>query len=167
MMIAFVILLIISSCEKGADPTIFSEPFSGITYTNAEGEIIGPVDEEDWNYGCCNWYSRWCPNTYPIDGVHLLPECYFVMPAYPNPSNNVSSIVIGMPVTSDWSVSVIHESRRIAFDTSGHDEAGYLGITIPLKEKEFQYGIYRVNINIGRFKASGDIWYTNNTDVFY
>lgn len=130
--------------------------FKGITFTDYEGNIIGPVDPTDWQI----YAASFDPGLSSVPKV--LPDGFGVEPAYPNPSDAFSLRLV-LPERSTIEITIqdndfrtvrhiefIHDAGMVLYYLVGHDDLG----------RKLPCGIYRVRY---RFKEHGlagygDVW---------
>lgn len=141
------------------DPTLLNDGFTGITYTNEFGEIIGPVDPDDWQL-----YAG--PPDYPIAFkgnviAAILPEGFETAAAYPNPSNSQISFTFAFSEAVEWSLKIINDNYVAVRTISGYSEAGIAVITWDLCDEngnKLPDDIYRAVYDFGSCSGYGDVW---------
>lgn len=144
----FVVLLSISCSDSVTDP---GKPvFTGITETNEIGEIMS-IDPGDW--ACAD--SSYAPNDTDSSNTHILPSKFCFGPAYPNPTNDRTSIEMTFPVSTHATIIVSDGGSYTdtlfseAFDAGAH-VFEWNGESLPKK-------IYRFTISAGDWKSYGDV----------
>ncbi len=157
-----ILTLAIWGCSgKGVmDPTLVNKGFQGITYTNEEGIIIGPIDKNDWTISAGNPWNLMRPAHHAFEGssdAAVVPEGFEISPAYPNPNDGAFLIEIAFPVAASYSIIVIDDNYRILGQLSGEAEAGVETIYWVVGE-DVPPDIYRVLYTIDGLSGYGDVW---------
>lgn len=174
--------LIAASCStdnKPVDPTMMlNSRYTGITFTDETGTIIGPVDLDDWNLypGDIAMWALAKPVS-SDDEKKILPDGYGVGAAYPNPFNgSISLLRIMTPAATPIEIRIVNQDGQVVFSDDLYLEAGaheYTwspGIAWQNPEGgsrvEYPDGIYRVYYSIdipggGPYSGYGDIWLTH------
>jgi hypothetical protein len=160
-------LMIIAGCtgDSVTDPTLVNKGFRGITYTNEEGEIIGPADLDDWHLSSDDntFLAPKAGDNYQVlSAGNGLPADFSIDPAYPNPNNGVFYLQFCIPTyVCCFSAVIINDNYRILARISCGPS---LGISRMLWTPEIAPGqklppgIYRVIYSIGLRSGYGDIW---------
>jgi hypothetical protein len=145
ILIAGIGLLIGCSSGDKFDPTLFNEGFTGITYTNELGEIIGPVDENDWNLyvgGPHYFYYN------AVDkAADIIPDSFGSGYAYPNPTDGQTTFRFAVPVYTKFGMVIINEKRQVLKSINEEFEAGEHELTWDMRDdrgNKLLPGIYRV-----------------------
>jgi hypothetical protein len=107
----FIGVFIVAIAVGGAAPWRSLSPcllgkWTGITVTNANGDVVGPEDPSDW--GCVGGGSSGRPGT-PEDVVPVPappPTSLCLLPAYPNPTSTAATLMFSLPTTSQVSLVV-------------------------------------------------------------
>jgi len=163
-------ILFLSGCsnEGQIDLTIYNKGFQGITYTDAEGNIIGPVDYDDWRLG----YGKYIVES-PGKGAlaaKILPEHFDVAAAYPNPTSSTITFSVAAPIYIEYRIQIVNDDYYIFKEYTGVSEAGVTEYVIELRDKNddpLPDGIYRVLYQFNEFGGYGDVWVMNNpVDIF-
>jgi len=163
------LLLVRCGSDNSVDPTMLSGEYRGITYTNDEGDIIGPVDESDWRLYWDDPLFNTKSETYKT-GLGVLPYHFSIKPAYPNPSNGIFTLEISLPIACYWIVVVTDTDENVLFNRSDFNMAGYVDCEIIPGEQDWNlsnYGVFRVHYWIdSSYSGYGDIWYTKELPNF-
>lgn len=148
-------ILVISGCsgDNIIDPTLFSETFTGITYTNEIGEIVGAVDSTDWNLTQSPVFPR-------DSGSILLPSKFAVQPAFPNPFSASIKFKLELPIATEYSLRIFSSDGKQVHRISGASGPGV--VTLQFSVGGISDGIYRVEYQLLTFTGKGDIWKTAN-----
>ena len=130
------LFFVILSCEKSVDPTMLSNKYRGITYTDSEGNIVGPVDESDWQLYINN------------EKIHIgFPDALKIWPVYPNPTDGGFSLKMYIPASAAWSISIMDEQDYVVASYSGTHMATIFTFTWNFKDNlgnQLPYGMYRI-----------------------
>ena len=157
--------LAISGCsgDNIIDPTLLGETFTGITYTNEIGEIVGAVDSTDWNLTQSPVFPR-------DSGSILLPSKFAVQPAFPNPFSASIKFKLELPIATEYSLRIFSSDGKQVHSISGLSDAGV--VAIEFSAERFPDGVYRVVYKLrtlpryGDLSGHGDIWKTANPQDF-
>jgi len=175
------LLLGLGGCGKKGpfDPTLFNPGFKGITFKDSRGNIIGPVDPDDWH---CDSYwpyegligpSPSLPEYSSSDTFGVRPCCFSISAAYPNPTNDSVTIMYGLPMDLSIKIymAIIDDGLNpiVAALFDGPRKAGYYRIKWDLKGywgDRVYSGVYRCIFAVeaeykGKrhsFRSHGDIW---------
>lgn len=186
--IACVALIFVAACStenKPVDPTMMiNARYTGITFTDVVGNVIGPVDADDWNLYPSNSIPE--PSYKPVTGDAgnntILPNGYGIGAAFPNPFNGqISLIRIMTPAATPISIRVIDQEDREVFYDARVLEAGEHEFTwspgIAWRPEGSEYreipdGIYRVLYTIvppgsKPFSGHGDVWLTHSDNEWW
>jgi hypothetical protein len=142
------------------DLTLVNDGFRGITYTNVEGTIVGPIDTNDWTLSFGDTWNLMprAHHAFDIDSVAaVIPTAFKVGPAYPNPTDGAFSMEIAFPAAGAYSIMVIDDNYRILGQLSGEAEAGVETINWVINE-DVPSDIYRVLYNVNGLSGYGDVW---------
>ncbi len=180
--IAGAVLILLAACStenKPVDPTIMiNARYTGITFTDAVGNVIGPVDSDDWNIYPSN--SLPGPSYKPVGGDAgnnaILPNGYGIGAAFPNPFNGqISLLRLTVPAASPVVIQIVNQENQTVFldafvaPAGNHEFTWSPGIAwVPQGQHatEIPDGIYRVLYTIdppgmGTLTGHGDIWLTH------
>jgi len=162
LIILFPILLF--SCKK----TYVVQPtFSGITETDINGQPNGTIDNTDWtlNASWQNFENNLFPNTTNINSICAIASSQERPIAYPNPCNNLGTILFKIPVNSTISIRVLDtqlnqlvSQNNLAPDSLGKVEVtiDYAGLNISSQMTRAYYVISNSAQNCV-FRGQGDI----------
>lgn len=154
-------LLGCSSDSGPFDPTLFKSPYSGITYTDENGDLIGPVDSGDWQLA---WGAS--PGGTPIR--KLVPTSMRAFPAYPNPFSNSTVLSFTIAYATEIRLWIKGEAHQLVRSYLVQNEAGMHEFVWDGKNDQGEQvpdGIYRVYYEIGTddpLSGFGDIWLTHS-----
>ncbi len=160
--IPFAVLLLSCSSGNQFDPTLFNDGFKGITYTNINGYINGPVDPNDWNLYDGAIGSIISNN----DGASfkILPLTSRVGP-FPNPTNTIFTVQFSNPVATVAKFDIIDDRYTLLRRIIINAEAGVNCLVWDLRDnrgEKLAPGIYRILYEFdsqdGLFSGYGDIW---------
>ncbi|MEZ5357567.1 MAG: hypothetical protein R3F48_01970 [Candidatus Zixiibacteriota bacterium] len=175
-------LLCLTACStenKPVDPTmLLNARFTGITYTDELGNIIGPRDSDDWHLYPGDVYQWQSLKPMDIDTAEgsILPSGYDVGPAYPNPFNGAISVLrFATPAATPVVVRIVNQEGRVVytenrvFEAGAHDITWAPGIAWQNPEgtpQDYPDGIYRVYYLFdvpggGYYSGWGDVWLTH------
>lgn len=80
-------------------------PYRGITVTSELGEILGPVDADDW--GCLGSIGRGGVGRMAEEGpVPPPPTAVCLKEAFPNPATSATNLQIALPASSSLTLTV-------------------------------------------------------------
>jgi hypothetical protein len=161
-----------SNEDKFVDVSYLKDGFSGITYTDEDGDIIGPVDETDWNF-----YDGPINLQYSLknSGVDRLPPTRLdIRPAYPNPSAGPFKLLIlyNRDVTSGY-VQVYNNDMMLIYECEIKSFLYSTKVLIPNKDlfgNTLPEGVYRVYYSVTlpghlrTFSGHGDIMVVHGRD---
>lgn len=144
-------LCVLVSCSGNgiADPTFLFDGYTGITYTNNLGEYNGPIDPDDWQ---ASSGSR----EYQNSGPEILPTEFIVRPAFPNPSDDLFTLLFVFPTATPYSIAVLDFSGRVIESFSGESPA--VGIHVQINLSSEKEDVYRVFYAFGNLSGYGDLW---------
>lgn len=118
---SLVLVFVISCSESG--PTEPSVKFAGITETDMDGNLIGNVDDTDWEYGYQPSKNK--------------PVVMALLPAYPNPTCNYFNLrfdIVEQDSIKIWIEDGTVEGRTILID--GYYHAGSYNMQFDLLHYE-------------------------------
>jgi hypothetical protein len=155
--------LVFLGCEKTND---FSIDLSGITTTDALGNVVGNPDPSDWAFD-----NEWTETeksfflSDPVDLSESKQASIVMLPLYPNPVvNRVATFNFTSTDTSFVKVAIVNEKlQRLAFFTL-KISPGLNAFSIPFPESVFPansnyrlYYSFDTFSNPGYYKGHGDI----------
>ncbi|SYZ72329.1 conserved hypothetical protein [Candidatus Zixiibacteriota bacterium] len=153
---SFFVFVIISGCsDKGTNNK--PENFTGITYTDINGNINGTVDTDDWHIqsGTPPYKSREIYG--PLGG---LPDSFEVKPAYPNPTDGIITLTFAFPVALEYDIRIIDKYRHVLARYDSTADAGFLTINwapVDSAGHPLPADIYRVVYQFYGLWGKGDI----------
>jgi hypothetical protein len=164
-----IIAILLLACNEGViDMTYYNDVYRGITYTDYEGNINGPVDNSDWLLVDGPISSQF---TNPLGSVgKTIPAGLTVKPAYPNPTSDIVTLEFHLPTGYDYYVIIIDENQTVMARYQGFEPAGTMSIVWNLKDlnsRDLPSGMYRVLYQLSpaidyglipQYSGYGDIW---------
>lgn len=180
---AILLSMVINCSDRGPfDPTRYLDGYSGITYTDTAGNIIGSVDKSDWGVRA---YDSPDFRILHLGGFRrqrcrlLDCETFFANPAFPNPSDSVFRLEFGLSNFPGAISFVIKDQEgRIVYDIFRNVVGGLQKFNwqpVDDNGRKLPYGIYRVfyclyigpeNDLIPHYYGYGDLWYIDPVPVF-
>ncbi|MCH9031249.1 MAG: hypothetical protein IIB00_03185 [candidate division Zixibacteria bacterium] len=162
-------LIVLISCSGNgiADPTFLFDGYTGITYTNEIGEIVGPIDPSDWQVSLSSQIGLLSSDSREnqISLSKVIPTKFAINPAYPNPSVSQFKLTIEFPIASSYSITVLDFEGRTIRSISGEADAGAFNILIDLRSEKA--GVYRVFYAFSGLSGYGDVWLVNSGSGFF
>jgi len=142
-------------------------PYQGITVTSPTGEILGPVDPQDW--GCADFGGRPRFETIELDDVGPVPPptSLCLREAFPNPAQGATRLQISVPASMHMTLAIYGRSdepgaraRLVRTLIEGTFAAGTHQVLWDLKDDSgvpVAPGIYRAILVAGGRVLCGDI----------
>jgi hypothetical protein len=168
--VSLVGLVLIASLAVGAAPwrslpPCLSEKWTGITVTDADGNLVGPEDPNDW--GCIGGGASGLPVTAPADVPVPPPTGLCLSPAYPNPMSAATVLRFTLPSPSQVSLVAYgkkgngpHGAFPVRTLVSGEMAAGVHAVMWDGNDDRgvrLASGIYRVVMVVGANSVCGDV----------
>ncbi|NUQ82818.1 MAG: hypothetical protein HUU10_14530 [Bacteroidetes bacterium] len=153
---AFLIVLFalsISFCSDDNDESNGTNNFTGITYTNEIGEMVGNIDSTDWKLFVVHRPGISVPPNAPnISQPH---------PAYPNPTTSVVSCPIDIGENSILTMVVKNNQGKILQNLYNHQQFGVGFYDVQVDLVSYENGVYRIEYElvVGSkvYKSFGDV----------
>ncbi len=164
--VTVVLFVVLFSCDKTEDKEIISADFSGITETDNQGNVIGKIDNTDWQLDD-EWSEKeeaifnLTSNKTVEQDASYLEDDIIINYAYPNPCDNYVIITFSFsPGTLLQLALVNNDFELIYYYTADYTESL---IYVDLSELDLQNNtIYRFYYQFVRpgsttYKGHGDI----------